>query len=39
VPETYVVGGDGLIYYRHAGPLTEEDYRKVIKPLLAELRR
>jgi cytochrome c biogenesis protein CcmG/thiol:disulfide interchange protein DsbE len=34
VPETYVVTGDGKIAYRHVGPLTEDEIRSEILPLL-----
>jgi cytochrome c biogenesis protein CcmG/thiol:disulfide interchange protein DsbE len=34
VPETYVIGGDGKIAYRHVGALTEQAIRDKILPLL-----
>jgi cytochrome c biogenesis protein CcmG, thiol:disulfide interchange protein DsbE len=34
VPETYVVGGDGKIAYRHVGPLSEQAIRDKVLPLL-----
>jgi cytochrome c biogenesis protein CcmG/thiol:disulfide interchange protein DsbE len=34
VPETYVITGDGMIAYRHVGPLTEATFRDKILPLL-----
>ena len=34
VPETYVIGGDGKIAYRHVGPLTEDAIKEKILPLL-----
>jgi cytochrome c biogenesis protein CcmG/thiol:disulfide interchange protein DsbE len=34
VPETYVIGGDGKIAYRHVGPLTEEVIKEKLLPLL-----
>ena len=34
VPETYVIGGDGKIAYRHVGPLTEQAIREKVLPLL-----
>jgi len=34
VPETYVIGGDGRVAYRHVGPLTEQAIRDRILPLL-----
>ena len=36
VPETYVIGGDGKIAYRHVGPLTEQDVKQKLLPLLLE---
>jgi cytochrome c biogenesis protein CcmG, thiol:disulfide interchange protein DsbE len=38
VPETFVIAPGGIIRYRHAGPLTEEDYGRIIRPLLTELK-
>lgn len=37
VPETYVVDADGIIRYKHIGPVTREDMRERILPLLSEL--
>jgi cytochrome c biogenesis protein CcmG/thiol:disulfide interchange protein DsbE len=34
VPETYVIGGDGKIAYRHVGPLTEDVIKEKLLPLL-----
>jgi cytochrome c biogenesis protein CcmG/thiol:disulfide interchange protein DsbE len=34
VPETYVIGGDGKIAFRHVGPLTETVINNTILPLL-----
>ena len=34
VPETYVIGGDGKIAFRHVGPLTEAVIKSKILPLL-----
>ena len=34
VPETFLVDLEGIIRYRHAGPLTIEDYKKKIIPLI-----
>lgn len=34
VPETYVVDGTGHIRYRHVGPLTDEDVKDKILPLI-----
>jgi cytochrome c biogenesis protein CcmG/thiol:disulfide interchange protein DsbE len=38
VPETFVVGGDGRIAYKHIGPLSEETLERTILPLVARLR-
>jgi cytochrome c biogenesis protein CcmG/thiol:disulfide interchange protein DsbE len=37
VPETYVVGGDGKIAYRHVGPLSEQAIRDKVLPLLKQV--
>lgn len=34
VPETYLVGAEGMILYRHVGPLTWAEYETVFKPLI-----
>jgi cytochrome c biogenesis protein CcmG/thiol:disulfide interchange protein DsbE len=39
VPETFVVGADGVIAYKHIGALTEEALPGTILPLVARLRR
>jgi cytochrome c biogenesis protein CcmG, thiol:disulfide interchange protein DsbE len=36
VPETFVIGPDGKVAYKHVGPVTEEILRQVIDPLLPE---
>jgi len=33
-PETYLIGRDGTIRYRHAGPLTPQDWATHFQPLL-----
>lgn len=38
VPETYVVGRDGTVAYKHSGPLTEADLRQTLLPLIAKLK-
>ena len=38
VPETYVVGPDGKIAYRHTGPMTQDVVFNQIFPLLSRLR-
>jgi cytochrome c biogenesis protein CcmG/thiol:disulfide interchange protein DsbE len=39
VPETYVVDATGHIRYRHVGPLTAEDVKSEILPLIQQLGR
>lgn len=39
VPETFVVGSDGRIAYKHIGPLTHELVRDKLLPLIEDLRR
>lgn len=38
VPETYVVGPDGMIAYRYAGPLTDQLYQDLIQPEIDKAR-
>ncbi len=38
VPETFVVGADGRIAYKHIGPVNEEVLNRTILPLVEELR-
>jgi len=38
LPETFVVGPDGVIAHRHVGPLTESDWRHTLAPLIRSLR-
>jgi len=37
VPETFVIGADGVIKYKHIGPVTHESLEKKIMPVLKEL--
>ncbi len=39
VPETFVVGADGVIAYKQIGPLTEKSLNQTILPLIERLRR
>jgi cytochrome c biogenesis protein CcmG/thiol:disulfide interchange protein DsbE len=39
VPETYLIDKDGIIRYKHTGPVTEEILAKKILPLVKELQR
>lgn len=38
VPETFVIGADGVIAYKQIGALTEESLAKTILPLIARLK-
>lgn len=38
-PETFVVDADGVIQYKHIGPITWDDWNTTIAPLIAELRQ
>jgi len=37
VPETFVIGADGMIKYKHIGPVTHESLNQKIMPILKEL--
>jgi len=37
VPETYVIDASGRIRYRHVGPLTSEDVKDKILPVIARV--
>jgi cytochrome c biogenesis protein CcmG/thiol:disulfide interchange protein DsbE len=39
VPETFVIDHQGIIRYKHIGPLTKEDWEQTLGPLVAELKR
>lgn len=39
VPETYVVGADGVIAHKHVGAITEQALSETILPLVARLRQ
>ena len=39
VPETYVIDRQGVIRYKHIGPLSAQDAQKKIRPLIEDLRR
>lgn len=38
-PETFVVDKQGVIRYKHVGPVTPEVFEKTLKPLIEELRK
>ena len=37
VPETFVIGADGMIKYKHIGPVTEESLNAELLPVIREL--
>lgn len=37
VPETFVIDGDGVIRYKHIGPVTQEALQETILPLMRKL--
>ncbi|HEY6094841.1 MAG TPA: DsbE family thiol:disulfide interchange protein [Gallionellaceae bacterium] len=39
VPETYVIDKQGIIRYKQTGPVTPQNLREVILPLVAELEK
>lgn len=39
VPETFVVGADGRVAYKHIGPVTQQALDETILPLVARLRQ
>jgi cytochrome c biogenesis protein CcmG, thiol:disulfide interchange protein DsbE len=39
VPETFVIDKEGVIRYKHIGPMTEESWRKRVQPLLQQLAK
>jgi cytochrome c biogenesis protein CcmG/thiol:disulfide interchange protein DsbE len=39
VPETYVIDKQGVIQYKQIGPVTDDNLRKKILPLVAELEK
>ncbi len=39
VPETFIIDATGRIRYRHAAPITPDDLKNTIVPLIRELRR
>src|SRR5690606_28893084 len=39
VPETFIIGADGRVAYKHIGPVSEEALTRTSLPLVEELRR
>jgi cytochrome c biogenesis protein CcmG, thiol:disulfide interchange protein DsbE len=38
VPETFVMDKQGMVRYKHTGPVTEEDVQQIFLPLIAKLQ-
>jgi cytochrome c biogenesis protein CcmG/thiol:disulfide interchange protein DsbE len=38
VPESFIIDKEGIIRYRHAGPVSRKDWREIILPMIQELR-
>ncbi|NOU21601.1 MAG: DsbE family thiol:disulfide interchange protein [Methyloglobulus sp.] len=38
VPETFVMDKQGIVRYKHTGPVTEEDVQQIFLPLIAKLQ-
>jgi cytochrome c biogenesis protein CcmG/thiol:disulfide interchange protein DsbE len=38
-PETFLVDGDGVIRYKHTGPISREAWDRTIAPLIEQLRQ
>ena len=38
VPETFVIDKKGIVRYKHTGPVTREDVREILIPLINELK-
>ena len=38
VPETFVIDKQGVIRYKHTGPVTPEDVQQIFLPLIAKLQ-
>lgn len=39
VPETFIVDGDGIVRYRHVGPIDARALDEIIRPAIAEARQ
>jgi len=38
-PETFVVDADGVIRYKHTGPISPDDWTNTLQPLIEQLRQ
>ncbi|MDH3325602.1 MAG: DsbE family thiol:disulfide interchange protein [Gammaproteobacteria bacterium] len=39
VPETFLIDKDGVIRYKHVGPISRKDWREIIEPKMIELNQ
>ena len=39
VPETYLIGADGTILLRHAGPIDRRVLDEILRPAIAEAKK
>ena len=39
VPETFIIDKEGIIRYKHVGPISQTDVTETIKPLITELQQ
>lgn len=37
-PETFIIDSSGRVRHRHVGPISEDDWRRIIAPMVEELR-
>jgi cytochrome c biogenesis protein CcmG/thiol:disulfide interchange protein DsbE len=38
-PETFIIDGEGRVRHKHVGPISMEDWRNVLKPMIEDLNR
>lgn len=38
IPETYVIDGAGRVRHKHIGPISEDDWRDTLKPMIDRLK-
>lgn len=38
-PETFVIDAEGRVRHKHVGPITEADWRNVLRPMIEDLNR
>jgi len=39
VPETFVLDKKGIIRYKHIGPIDDEQFSRIIMPLITQLKQ